>query len=133
MKKYLLTIAEVLLAAVMLSSCVSDVEGTLQDISGGLENDYMDYLADHDKYPQSVLDILDLMLESYVSGTATPSITTITPVIIPPDSPDHHGSGNRQPDFSGGARKPYTRIPQKPRYSDNLRGRRHMVYRRGAL
>lgn len=88
MKKFLFTIAAVILAALMLTSCVSDVDSTLQDITDNLNDDFLDYLATHEKYPQSVLDVLDLMLDNYVSGTATPPISSITPVIIPPGDTD---------------------------------------------
>lgn len=88
MKRILFTAVAVILVALMLTSCVSDVAQTLDNTVNDLNNDYLNYLSTHEKYPQSVLDVLDLMLDNYVSGTSTPPISSITPVIIPSGDPD---------------------------------------------
>ena len=71
-----------------LGGCVG--EGTadaIDDIVGGLEDDFDDYKKDTEP-PKSVLDALDQMLDNFVSGISTPPPSSIPSVVLDPDDDD---------------------------------------------
>ena len=76
------------LLVMILCSC-SSVPEILDDSSVDFNDSYTDYLSNHeDKYPPSVLDTLELMLDNYVSGTATPPPASISTNSVPSGSKD---------------------------------------------
>ncbi len=80
----------VLIFAFTLTGCGNrrdDPVDVMDDIVEDLEDDYVDYLSDKE-VPPSVLDQLDLMLDHYVSGVATPPPSSIPNTVLDPDDQD---------------------------------------------
>ena len=76
------------LITLVLCSCNSDVNSMLEEGNIGFSQEYQNYLLNHDKLPQSVLDALDFLLDNYISGTSTPSIDSIPQDTVPAGSSD---------------------------------------------
>ncbi len=87
MKRILALVLCVLLLAGTLAGC-SDTVTVMDGTVSMLDDAYQEYLKDHEKLPDSVLDTLDFMLENYVSGTATPPIDDIDSTDVDPDDDD---------------------------------------------
>lgn len=98
LKQRLLTLL-LIVFMVLLSGCNSFVNPVLKDGDLSFNKDYQDYLQNHEKLPQSVLDALDLLLDGYISGISTPSIDSIQQETVPSGSDDSQQIINNSTDI----------------------------------
>ena len=88
MKKLLAVLVLIGVSVFALGGCVGvGTADSIDDIICGLEDGLSDYNSTAD-LPQSVLDALDQMLESFVSGISTPPPSSISSVSLDPDDED---------------------------------------------
>lgn len=88
LKKLISSAFAAVMICISVCGCGMNVNEELDQNVNSFNKDYNDYLKDHEKLLQSVLDTLNLMLDNYVSGTATPPSNSIVSNIVPPGGQD---------------------------------------------
>ena len=89
MKKYLALVLAILFVLLSFAGCGNrrDPSQKIDELIDDLVDDYSRYQDDREP-PPSVLDKLDLMLDHYVSGLATPPPSGIPSSVVDPDGAD---------------------------------------------
>lgn len=88
--KKILSVLLVIIMSVSLFSC-DNASDVLDSNIGELNSQYLEYSTDPDVITPSVLDVLNLMLENYVSGTTQPKLEDLQQIDydnLDPDIPD---------------------------------------------
>ena len=89
MKKYLALVLAILFVLLSFAGCGNrrDPSQKIDELIDDLVDDYSRYQDDREP-PPSVLDKLDMMLDHYVSGLATPPPSGIPSSVVDPDGAD---------------------------------------------